>query len=89
MTEGSKDDSAGVARQLVTTYMSDAGFRASPGDFLEQLPVRHPVLDVGRYGWSRATTRSPFFTKNLHKVALDSIRLTLLDLNSDPTCTTY
>lgn len=47
MTEGSKEDSVGVARLLVTTYMSDAGFRASPGDFLEQLPVRHPVLDVG------------------------------------------
>jgi cytochrome P450 len=47
MTEGSKEDSAGVARLLVTTYMSDASFRASPGAFLEQLPVRHPVLDVG------------------------------------------
>jgi cytochrome P450 len=47
MTEGSEEDSAGVARALVTMYMSDAGFRAAPGDFLEQLPVRHPVLDVG------------------------------------------
>src|SRR5439155_26684532 len=47
MTEGSKEDSASVARLLVMTYMSEAGFRASPGAFLEELPVRHPVLDVG------------------------------------------
>ena len=47
MTEGSEEDSASVARLLVMTYMSEAGFRASPGAFLEQLPVRHPVLDVG------------------------------------------